>query len=138
MKKEEVKRTDLGAVKIHNEVISAIASLATLEIDGVVGMSSSLADGLAHILGKKGFEKGVKAEVNDDKTKIDISVVVKYGASIPEVVSKIQKNVKKNVEEMTGLDIEEINVNVQAIHFSEKKNQTKQKKTEEKESENIK
>lgn len=135
MKKEE-KITDLGAIRIHNEVICAIASLATLEVEGVLGMSTSLAEGLAHILGKKGFDKGVKAEINQDKTKIDVSVIIKYGVNIPEIVSKIQKNVKKNVEQMTGLKLEEINVNVQGIQFSDDK-KTKLIKTEEKKGENI-
>lgn len=135
MKKEE-KITDLGAIRIHNEVICAIASLATLEVEGVLGMSTSLAEGLAHILGKKGYDKGVKAEINQDKTKIDVSIVIKYGVNIPEIVSKIQKNVKKNVEQMTGLKLEEINVNVQGIEFSDDR-KTKLTKTEEKKGENI-
>ena len=137
MKKDEIKKSDLGAVKIHNEVISAIASLATLETEGVVSMSSTLANGLAHILGKKGYEKGIKAEVNADKTKVNVSVVLKYGVNIPEVVSKIQKNIKKNVEEMTGLELEEINVNVQGVHFKETETKKMKKNAEEKESENI-
>jgi uncharacterized alkaline shock family protein YloU len=129
--KEEIKRTDLGAVKIHNEVISAIASLATLETEGVAGMSSSLTEGLAHMLGKKDYEKGIKAEVNEDKTKINVSLVVKFGVNIPEVVSKVQKNIKKNVEEMTGLRLEEINVNVQGIQLKEKQKEkaTKNKRS---------
>ena len=134
--KKEGKTTDLGAIRIHNEVICAIASLATLEVEGVLGMSSSLAEGLAHVLGKKTFDKGVKAEINQDKTKISVSVVVKYGLNIPEIVSKVQKNVKKNVEQMTGLKLEEINVNVQGIQFGDD-TKTKIKKTEEEKGENI-
>lgn len=115
---DEVKREDsnIGIVKISDEVISVIASIATSEIKGVVGMDAGMVGGIANMLtGKKNNTKGVKVVVGEENASIDIAIVVEYGIKIPEVVSQIQDNVKKTVEAMTGLEVSAVNVYVQNI-----------------------
>lgn len=117
--KEQVeKQSDLGEVKINNEVIAVIAGRAAVEVEGVAGMSGGVVDGLAKMLGKKSFEKGVKVEVGEENINIDISIIVDYGVSIPGVCSEIQTNVKRKVEEMAGGNVNSVNVSVQGIHFA--------------------
>ncbi len=115
---DEVKREDsnIGIVKISDEVISVIASIATSEIKGVVGMDAGMVGGIANMLtGKKNNTKGVKVVVGEENASIDIAIVVEYGIKIPEVVSQIQDNVKRTVEAMTGLEVSAVNVYVQNI-----------------------
>ncbi len=57
------KETRLGSIRIADEVVSIIAGLAATELDGIAGMSAGLVGGIAEILGRKNFAKGVKVEV---------------------------------------------------------------------------
>lgn len=116
MEEDKNNEIDMGIVKISDEVVGVIAGLATTEIDGIVGMSASLVGGITQILsGKKNLSKGVKVNVNENSAAIDLYVVVKYGVRIPDVAVKVQENVKRAVESMTGLDVSAINIHVQNV-----------------------
>lgn len=105
---------DIGIVKISDEVVEVIAGLAASEIDGIVGMSTKLVGGITKILtAKKSVSKGVKVTVGEDSASIDIFVVVTYGTKILDVARKVQENVKKSVESMTGLKVSAVDVYVQ-------------------------
>ena len=114
---EEKETTDLGEIRIANEVIAVIARIATTEVKGVVGMSEGvIKDGIAKIL-RGDSTKGVKVELGEKEATINLSVAVEYGVRIPKVGWEIQKKVKENVEAMTGLDIKGVNVNIQGVHL---------------------
>ncbi len=114
--KEE--KTGLGSIKIADEVVKIIAGLAATEVQGVVGMSSGVVGGIAEMLGRKNMSKGVKVEVGEKEAAVDMFVVVEYGTRIPDVAARIQENVKKAIETMTGLIVVEVNVNVQGVAFA--------------------
>ncbi len=106
-----------GTVVISEEVVSIIASLAASEIKGVASMSGGFVGGIAEKLGMKNTPKGIKAVVGEKETAIDLYINVEYGAKIPDVAWKVQENVKKAVETMTGLKVVEVNINVQGVDF---------------------
>lgn len=106
-----------GTVKISNEVVSIIAGLAATEIEGVVGMSGGFTRDITEMFGMKNLSKGVKVEVGEKEAAIDIFIIVKYGTKISEVATNVQKNVKSKVETMTGLNVVEVNVNVQGVNI---------------------
>ena len=110
-------KTDLGTIRIADEVVSIVAGLAASDVEGVAGMSGGITGGIAEMLGRKNLSKGVKVEVGEKEAAIDIFVVMGFGIRIPEVAELIQKNVSKAVENMTGLKVVEVNVHVQGIHF---------------------
>ncbi|KJS00703.1 MAG: alkaline-shock protein [Peptococcaceae bacterium BRH_c4a] len=112
------EQTGLGSIRIADEVVRIIAGLAATEVQGVVGMSSGVVGGIAEMLGRKNMSKGVKVEVGEKEAAVDMFVVVEYGTRIPDVAAKIQENVKKAIENMTGLTVVEVNVNVQGVAFS--------------------
>lgn len=114
---ETRERTEIGEVRIANEVVGIIAGLAASEVEGVAGMSGGLAGGIADLLGRKNLSKGVKVEVGEEQAEIDLFVVVEYGVKIPEVASNIQANVKRAIEGMTGLDVVAVNVHVLGVTF---------------------
>lgn len=107
----------IGEIKINNEVIAVMAGRIATEVKGVAGMSGGVVDGLAKMLGKKSLEKGVKVEVGEEDINIDLSVILDYGVSIPDVCSEIQISVKSKVEKMTGRSVRNVNLSVQGIHF---------------------
>lgn len=114
---EEYNTTDLGSIKIADDVVSIIAGLAATEVEGVAGMSGGIAGGIAEMLGKRNLSKGVKVEVGEKQAAIELYIIVRFGARIPDVAWKIQENVKKAIESMTGLEVMKINVHVQGVSF---------------------
>ncbi|MFW5995878.1 MAG: Asp23/Gls24 family envelope stress response protein [Halanaerobiaceae bacterium] len=113
--------SEVGTIKIANEVIEIIAKLAASEVDGVAGMSGSVVGGIAEMLkGKtKNLSKGVEVDAGEEKASVNLSVIVEYGTSIPDIAWQIQKKVKQAIENMTGLEVEEINVKVQGVQFKD-------------------
>lgn len=118
-KKDIIERheTELGTIRIADEVVAIIAGLAATEIKGVAGMSGGLAGGIAEMLGRKNLARGVKVEVGEKEAAVDMFVIVEYGVRIPDVATRIQENVKNAIESMTGLNVVEVNVNVQGVVF---------------------
>lgn len=113
----EFTKTDLGSIQIAPEVIEIIAGLATIEVQGVVGMSGGFAGGIAEMLGKKNLSKGVKVDVGSKEATIEVSVIVEYGYRIPDVASDIQDNIKQAIHSMTGIDVVEVNVHILGVQF---------------------
>ncbi len=108
---------ELGKVKIHHEAISTIASQVITTIPGVVEMSGSIVENIAEKLGKKNPDKGIKTEIMGEEVRIAVSVIVRYGTKIPEIAWQIQKNVRKNIEELTGLHVTSVNVNIEGVQL---------------------
>ncbi len=108
---------DYGSVKISEEVVAIIAGIAATDVPGVAGMSGGIAGGIAEILGRKNLSKGVKVEVGEKEAAIDLYIIVEYGARIPEVAWDIQDKVKSTVQEMTGLNVVEVNIHIQGVNF---------------------
>jgi uncharacterized alkaline shock family protein YloU len=113
----DYERTEMGTIQIAPEVIGVIAGLAAIETEGVAGMSGGISSGIAEFLGRKNPSKGVKVEVGQREAAVDVSIVVEYGHKIPEVCAVIQRNVKRSIETMTGLNVVEVNVHVHDVHF---------------------
>lgn len=122
---------ELGTIKIANEVVAIISGLAATEVEGVAGMSGGIAGGIADMLGRKNLSKGVKVEVGETETSVDIFVIVDYGSSIPDVAWNIQDNVRKAIESMTGLNAVEINVHVQGVDFEDETEEEEKEEEEE-------
>ena len=117
-KDEQETDEEIGNIRISSDVISTIAGMAASEIDGVHGMYSSFATGIAEKFGaKKSVGKGVKAEITDNTVLIDLYIIVDYGVRIPELAWEVQENVKNNVETMTGMTVEKVNIHIEGVNF---------------------
>ena len=114
---QESSREEYGKVTFADEVVAIIAGLAATEVRGVSAMSGSVAGGIVERLGRKNLSKGVKVEVGEKETAIDLYIIVEYGVRIHEVAWNIQESVKKAVESMTGLTVVEVNVHIQGVSF---------------------
>ena len=128
---EEVENGTEG-IKISSDVIAVIAGVAVSEVPGVFGMAGGFAGGITEVLkGKKNLAKGIKVDTTDNKAKIDVNIIVYYGARIPDVAFEIQNRVKTAVENMTGLKVEEVNVHVQGVNTESLTEESKEEETEE-------
>ena len=134
VKTEEVNvsENEGGTIKISDEVVSVIAGIAVSEVAGVAGMAGGFAGGITEVLsGKKNLSKGIKVDVGEKETKIDVNIIVEYGTRIPDVAFEIQNRVKKAVEANTGLKVLEVNVHVQGVKAEVEKTEEQDKATEE-------
>ena len=112
-----VEAENNNGIKISDDVVAVIAGVAVSEVPGVYGMAGGFAGGMGEVLsGKKNLSKGIKVEVGEKETKIDVNIIVEYGTRIPDVAFEIQNRVKKAVETMTGLKVIETNVHVQGVN----------------------
>jgi len=130
---EEVNEIEEGnnGIKIANDVIAVIAGVAVSEVQGVASMAGGFAGGISEVLsGKKNLSKGIKVEADEKKVKIDVNIIVEYGSRIPDVAYEIQNRVKKSVENMTGLKVEEVNVHVQGVRTEKEEKEVEAEEVE--------
>ena len=123
---EEVVVEGNDTIKIANEAVATYAGIAVSEVPGVYGMTGTFAGITEAIRGKKNLARGIKVDIDGKNAKIDVSIIVDYGARIPDVAFEIQSRVKNTVETMTGLKVSEVNVHVQGVHAVTEKNEEKQ------------
>ena len=116
---------EYGKITFADEVVAIIAGLAAAEVEGVAAMSGGFTGGFTEMLGMKNLSKGVKVEIGEKETAIDLYLIVKYGVRVPEMAWEIQENVKKTVETMTGLTVVEVNIHVQGIDFEDQEKEAK-------------
>lgn len=102
----------IGTVKIADEVVAVIAGLAATEVKGVASIAGGITNGMVARKGIKALSKGVKVDVQDHLVTVDLSVCLEYGYSIPEVGSSVQEKVKSAIENMTGMQVTDVNVHV--------------------------
>lgn len=99
---------NVGEVLIADEVVSAIAGLAALEVDGVIGIAGKFSDSFST---KSNYEK-VKIRVEGVYVYVNMSINVKYGYSIPKVTKQIQERVIASLKNMVGLTCKEVNIKI--------------------------
>ena len=106
---------EIGSVKIANDVIGMIGALAAMEIDGVSAMAGNVTSEVLEKAGYKRLAKGVKVQLNGKQVGIELSLLKGYGYNIPATSQKVQTRVKNTIENMTGLDVTDVNVRIAGI-----------------------
>ncbi|MFC9277698.1 Asp23/Gls24 family envelope stress response protein [Streptomyces collinus] len=113
-----------GRTTIADGVVEKIAGLAARDVVGVHAMGSGLSRTLGAVRdrvpgGSKSVTRGVKAEVGEVQTALDLEIVVDYGVSIGDVARAVRENVVAAVERMTGLEVVEVNIAVSDVKLPE-------------------
>jgi uncharacterized alkaline shock family protein YloU len=112
--------TKNGEINISSEVISTVVGFATNECYGVVGMSArNIKDGIAEILKKENYSKGVAIRDEDGLVHIDIHIIVLYGVSVSEVAKLVQERVKHELNSVLNLEVSTINIKVDSVKIVE-------------------
>jgi len=112
---ENMKNETTSSVNISDDAIAAIAALAATDVDGVSSMAGNLTNELIAKLGIKNLSKGVKISLGRTCVSIELSLNVEYGCCIPEVCKTVREKVKNQVENMTGLEVTDVNILIAAI-----------------------
>ncbi|MDO0932048.1 Asp23/Gls24 family envelope stress response protein [Streptomyces sp. DG2A-72] len=113
-----------GRTTIADGVVEKIAGLAARDVLGVHAMGSGLSRTFGAVRdrvpgGTKSVTRGVKAEVGEVQTALDLEIVVDYGVSIADVARDVRENVIAAVERMTGLEVVEVNIAVSDVKLPE-------------------
>ena len=128
---DEENLEDYGDIRIADEVIRIVASLAAQEVPGVVSMSGGITDGINRYLGKENASKGVRLKFEGRTVNASIYLNVEYGYCIPEIALEVQEKVKEAVEAMTGYEVQFVDVNVEGVAKRETKELEKEATSEE-------
>ena len=107
--------SSMGEVKIADEVVAIIAALAATEVEGVASMAGNITNELVSKLGMKNLSKGVKVDVLEGVVTVSLALNLKYNYSIMEISTKVQEKVKNAVENMTGLEVADVNIKVAGV-----------------------
>ncbi|MGM9924174.1 MAG: Asp23/Gls24 family envelope stress response protein [Bacillus sp. (in: firmicutes)] len=113
-------KTNYGQIDISIDVIATIAGGAAVDCYGIVGMASKkqLKDGIAEILRKENFTKGVIVRQEEDAVHIDMYIVVGYGTKISEIAHNVQSKVKYTLNKTVGLSVDSVNIYVQGVRVT--------------------
>lgn len=106
-----------GEIKIADEVVAIIAALAATEVEGVASMAGNITNELIGKLGMKNLSKGVKVDVLEGIVTVSLALNLKYNYSIVEVSAKVQEKVKNAIENMTGLEVADVNIKVAGVEM---------------------
>ena len=107
--------SDFGEVQISNDVLAVISAMAAMEVDGVVAMAGNITAELASKLGMKKLSKGVRVDVVDNTVMVDLSIILRINENIVTISKKVQDKVKTTVENMTGMEVANVNVNIASV-----------------------
>ena len=105
----------LGDVVIANEVLAIIAGIAATEVEGVHSMDGGWSGDFISKLGIKDLARGVKVQVREGEVKVDLSLNMEYGYAIPKVSDLVQDKVSASINNMTGLNVSEVNIRISGV-----------------------
>lgn len=105
-----------GSINIEDSVLEIISGLSAMECYGLVGMSNrSATEGLVELLRRDNLTKGVKVHTDGSRITIDLYIVVQFGTKISVVANNIIEKVRYNIENLTGMKVDKVNINVQGV-----------------------
>lgn len=123
-KRKTYKIQDLGGVgEVHiaDEVVTIIAGLAATEVEGVASMAGNITNELVSKLGMKNLSKGVKVEILEGAVTVDLALNIEYGRNILETSKLVQERVKSSIENMTGLEVADVNIRIASVDMENEK-----------------
>ena len=108
---------EYGSIDISNDVIATLAGGAAVECYGIVGMASKhqVRDGIAEILGRDNYAKGVIVSQNEGVLDVDMYIIVSYGTKISEIANNVQSAVKYTLEQSLNLKVNSVNIYIQGV-----------------------
>lgn len=111
----------IGTVKIADDVVAMIAGIAATEIEGVSAMAGNITNELMSKVGVNKLSKGVKVDVLGNNVTVDLALTMEYGYNIPVTCQTVQEKVKNAVENMTGLNVTDVNIRIAGINMQKTK-----------------
>ncbi len=111
----------VGEVHIADEVVAIIAGLVATEVEGVASMAGNITNELVSKLGMKSLSRGVKVTVLEGVVTVDLSLNIEYGKNVLETSRTVQERVKTSIENMTGLEVADVNIHIASVDMEKEK-----------------
>ena len=111
----------VGEVHIADEVVAIIAGLAATEVEGVASMAGNITNEMVSKLGMKSLSRGVKVTVLEGVVTVDLSLNIEYGKNVLETSRTVQERVKTSIENMTGLEVADVNIHIASVDMEKEK-----------------
>lgn len=112
--------TDRGSVGISKDVVTSIAGIAVSEVSGIANLRA----GDSAFRRGEGMKRHVDTTVEGDSVTVTVRITVIYGNPIHKVAKQVQTRVKSEIEKMTGLRVDAVNVDVQRLVDEEETDET--------------
>jgi uncharacterized alkaline shock family protein YloU len=111
-----------GRIDVADEVVEKVAGLAAIEVEGVADVGGDFERALETVrerigIGHKRGDQGIKARISGREVAIDVTIMIEYGHVVVEVARKVQTNVAVQTNRMLGLNVVEVNVNVDDVRM---------------------
>lgn len=119
-KDTDIHENSLGSVKIADDVVASIAAIAAAEVEGVSSIDGTSGENLFSLVGIRGITKGARVEVDGKNVRAEVAIIMEYGYNIPETCQYVQKKVKSAIENMTGLEVIDVNIRIAGINIEGK------------------
>lgn len=110
--REEAK---VGVVRIADGVVAMIASLAATEVEGVSSLAGNITNEMISRVGVKKLSKSVRVAVAERNVRVDLALIMEYGCGIPATCHQVQAKVKAAIENMTGLECNDVNIRIAGV-----------------------
>lgn len=110
-----------GEVHIADEVVAIIAGLAATDVKGVASMGGNITNELVSKLGMKNLSRGVKVTVIENVVTVDLTLNIEFGKNLVEISKKVQEKVKTSIENMTGLEVADVNIHIVSVDMENEK-----------------
>ncbi|HEY3374974.1 MAG TPA: Asp23/Gls24 family envelope stress response protein [Candidatus Aquicultor sp.] len=133
----QLQSQGLGNTTISDAVVAKIASIAAREVEGVHALGGTteraIGGAIQRITGSRGVQRtaGVDVEVGQEEAIVDLSMIVDYGQSIPDVTNAVRQNVMNQINSLTGLRAKEVNIIVSDLFFPQEAQQQQQQQESE-------
>ena len=112
---ETVDEQGIGTVQIADDVVAVIVGLAATEVDGVSAIGGNITNELMSKVGIKNIANGVKVDIENNKVATEVRLIVEYGYNIPATCAKVQEKIKTTIENMTGLEVTDVNIRIAGV-----------------------
>lgn len=114
-------QSERGNTTIADAVVTKVAGIAAREVGGVHALGGGVGRALAGVTSRVGIGdssgQGVSVEVGEKEAAVDLTIVIDYGESVPQVSQAVRENVIKRIEGITGLRVTEVNVAVNDLYL---------------------
>ncbi|MFZ2653881.1 MAG: Asp23/Gls24 family envelope stress response protein [Victivallales bacterium] len=117
--------SEMGLIKIHENVIASIVRKAACSVNGVIRLAGSpIVDNIAEIIGNRRIgDRSISIDISGDNVSVEVKVNIAYGTHLPTVAANVQSAIMREVEKMTGMTVTNVNVIVQELDTEEREDE---------------
>lgn len=117
---ESKVETVKGKLTYEDKVVQKIIGISLEKVNGLLTVDGGFFSNLTgKLVNTDNVTSGVDVEVGEKQVAVDLDIVAEYGKDIHKIYDEMKEIITKEVKNMTGLEVIEVNVNVVDIKTEE-------------------